>query len=499
MFSDLAILALLALTNFLIHVLTNDQYGFHRDELAMLDDARHLAWGYVAYPPVTPFITRLSLDLFGPSLVNMRLFAALTTSITLVLVGLMARELGGARLAQVMAALAAAVAPKVAHMGGRLDYVTFDYLWWVLAAYVTLRLLKSRDSRWWLVLGAVVGVGMLTKYTMAVFVAGLAGGVVLTDARRDLTSPWLWGGVALALLLCLPNLIWQVQHDFISLDFLSSIHARDVAIGRTEGFVIEQFYVCTNPFTVPLWVAGLYVYGFTPAGRPYRLLGWLYVIPLGLFLVAQGRSYYLTPAYPILLAAGAVAWERWFRSLSGRKARLVQGTTWGALAAGGALAGVLVLPIAPVNSSLWDVTSQVHDGFTEEIGWDELVDTVAAVYDDLPPDEKPRTAILVGNYGEAGAINLYGPAYNLPAAISAINSYWLRGYGDPPPEILIVVGYYSHDQLEGRLFRLCDLAKLVTNHNGVENEDTSNYLGVLVCRGPRQSWTEMWDDLQYFG
>jgi 4-amino-4-deoxy-L-arabinose transferase-like glycosyltransferase len=497
MFSDPAMLTLLALANFLLHVLTNDQYGFYRDELAMLDDARHLAWGYVVYPPVTPLITRLSLDLFGPSLVSMRLFAALTTSLTLVLAGLMARELGGARLAQVVAALAAAIAPKVAYMGGRLDYVTFDYLWWVLAAYLTLRLLNSEDPRWWLALGAVIGLGMMTKYTMAVFAVGLVGGVVLTHARRYLISPWLWGGVALTLLLFLPNLIWQAQHDFISPDFLSSIHAHDVAIGRTGKFVIEQFVVCTNPFTIPLWVAGLVVYGFTPAGRPYRLLGWLYVIPLGLFLTAQGRSYSLTPAYPPLFAAGAVAGERWFRSLSGRKARLAQGTTWGALVVGSAFAGALVLPIAPVNSGLWDVTSQVYDGFTEEIDWDALVDTVAEVYDGLPADEKPHTAILVGNYGEAGAINLYGPAYNLPAAISAIDSYWLRSYCGPPPETLIVVGYYSYNRLEGRLFRSCEPITLATNHNDVENKQTIAYPGVLVCRGPRQSWTEMWQDFQH--
>jgi hypothetical protein len=491
-------LSLLALANFLIHVLTNDQYGFHRDELAMLDDARRLAWGYVAYPPVTPFITRLSLELFGPSLVSMRLVAALTTSLTMVLVGLMARELGGARLAQVVAALAAAVAPRVFHMGGRLDYATFDYLWWVVAAYLTIRLLKSEDLRWWLAIGAVIGLGMMTRYTMIVFVASLAGGVVLARARRYLTSPWLWGGVALSLLIFLPNMIWQGQHDFISLDLLRSIYSRDIAIGRSEGFLIEQFFVCTNPFTVPFWVAGLYFYFVTPAGTRYRLLGWLYVIALGVFLTAQGRSTYLTPAYPLLFAAGAVVWERWFRSLSARKARFAQGLTWGALVASAALSSALVLPVAPVNSDLWDVTSPMHNGFTGEIGWHELVDTVEEVYDTLPPDEKSHTAILAGDFGEAGTIDLYGPAHNLPPAISAINSYWLPDYGDPPPEILIVLGYQGH-QLEGRFFNTCDLIGPATSRYGVKNEEPTAYPGVFVCRDPRRSWTEMWQDLQRFG
>jgi hypothetical protein len=497
-FSDLAILALLALANFLIHVLTNDQYAFRRDELAMLDDARSLAWGYVTYPPVTPFITRISLELFGPSLVSMRLLAALVTSLTMVLVGLMARDLGGARLAQVIAALAAAVAPKVFHMGGHLDYVTFDYLWWVLAAYLTVRLLKSDDPRWWLAIGAVIGVGMMTRYTIVAFVAGLAGGAILTRARRPLVSPWLWGGVALSLVIVLPHVIWQVQHDFIPLDLFRSIPSGDVAIGRIEGFLIEQFVLCTNPFTVPLWVAGVYFYFFSPAGARYRLLGWLYVIALGLFVATQGRSYDLTPAYPMLLAGGVVVWEQWFRALSTRKARLVQRLTWGALAAGVALSSVLLLPVAPVGSDLWDVTSEVHDGFSEELGWHELVDTVDEVYDSLPPDEKSHAAILAGNYGEAGAINLYGSAHNLPPAISAISSYWLRSYGDPPPETLIVLGYQGH-QLEGRFFKACDLAKPVTDHCDVEHEEMTAFSDIFVCRGPRRSWDKLWQDLQHFG
>jgi hypothetical protein len=341
-------------------------------------------------------------------------------------------------------------------------------------------------------------VGMMTRYTMLVFAAGLGGGVVLTRTRRALTSPWLWGGVALSLLIFLPNLIWQVQHDFISLDFLRSIPSRDVALGRTEGSLIEQFVICTNPFTAPLWLAGLYFYVFSPAGTRYRLLGWLYVIALGLFLAAQGRSYYTTPAYPMLFAAGAVVWEQWFRSLSTRKARFIQGLTWGTLAAGGVLSGALVLPVARVNSDLWDVTSEMRDGFTEEIGWHELVDTVDEVYVTLPPDEKSHTAILAGNYGEAGAINLYGPAHNLPPAISAINAYWLHGYGDPPPDTLIVVGYEGH-QLEGRFFKTCDPVSPGTNRTGVENKETADNPGIVVCRDPRRSWDKMWRDLQHYG
>jgi 4-amino-4-deoxy-L-arabinose transferase-like glycosyltransferase len=306
-FSDLGSLITLALLRFFLHLLTNSQYGFHRDELATLDDARYLAWGYVAYPPVTPFIARVSLELFGPSLVGVRLFSALAQCVAMVLAGLMARELGGSRLAQVVTALAVAIAPISLIQGALFQYVSFDYLWWVSIAYLIIRLLKSENPRWWLGIGAVIGLGMMTRYTMAFFVAGIAGGVLLTRARRYLAAPWLWGGVALSLLIFLPNLIWQIQHDFISLEFLSSIHARDVEIGRTDGFLIEQLYVTASLVTIPLWVAGLYYYFFSPAGARYRLLGWMYLIPFLLFLVSQARSYYLGPAYPMLIAAGVVA------------------------------------------------------------------------------------------------------------------------------------------------------------------------------------------------
>jgi 4-amino-4-deoxy-L-arabinose transferase-like glycosyltransferase len=264
--SDLGLLILLALARFVLHLLTNSQYGFHRDELATLDDAHHLAWGYVAYPPVTPVIARVALTLFGPSLVGVRLFAALAQSLSMVLAGLMARELGGSRGALVVTALAVAIAPVSLIMGAMFQYGSFDSLWWVVVAYLTLRLLNSADPRWWLGIGAAIGLGMMTKYTMGFLVAGLVGGVILTTARRDLKSPWLWGGVALALLIMLPNLLWQVQHHFISLAFLRSIHARDVQIGRTQGYLLEQLFVCANPVTIRWWLAGLAYYLFMSAG-----------------------------------------------------------------------------------------------------------------------------------------------------------------------------------------------------------------------------------------
>jgi 4-amino-4-deoxy-L-arabinose transferase-like glycosyltransferase len=492
-FGDIGVLLLLALALFTLHLCTNGQYGFHRDELEIVDNARHLDWSFVNYPPLTPFVTRVALELFGATLLGVRLFSALAAALMLLLTGLMARELGGARFTQIIAAAAAAIAPVAFAGGALLTYSTFDYLWWVLIAYLMIRLLKSDDPRWWLGIGAVIGLGLLTKYTIGLLVAGIAVGTLLTPARRHLRSPWLWGGAALALLLCLPNLIWQAQHNFIALEFLSAIHARDIRIGRTAGFLSEQVIFATSPTTLPLWAAGLIYYFCTPNGKRYRALGWMFIVPAALLFALEGRSYYLAPAYPMLIAAGAVAWAKWLGRLATRTRNLVRGLALGALAVGAAGSAILALPIAPIHSDIWQFTSETHDLFIEQIGWPELVETIAGIYAALPDEDKAQAGILAGNYGEAGAINLYGPAYGLPEAISGVNSYWLRGYGDPPPQVLIVL-----DRHRNSAFETCELAGRITNRYGVENEETG-HATIHLCRRLRLPWPVFWESLKSFG
>ena len=494
---SLAILLALAAARLALHCATNWHYGFHRDELGVLDDARFLDWGYVSYPPFTPFVARVALILFGPSLVGLRFFAALAQSVAMVITGLMARELGGRRWAQVVAALAAAVSPMSVCMGTMFQYISFDYLWWVLAAYSVIRLLRSENPRWWLVIGAVLGLGMMTKYTMIFFVSGIVAGVVLTPARRYLMSPWLWAGAVLSLVIFAPNIIWQMQHNFVSLAFLNHIHARDVEIGRTDGFLVQQLFVSANLFTLPLWLAGLYFYFVSPAGRRFRALGWMFLVPLVLFFLARGRAYYMAPAYPMLLAAGTVCWNGWLERWSATGARLGRAATWTALTAGAAFSAVTIMPIAPINSWGWRLTSRLHDNFTEQIGWPELAQTVARIYAALPEAEKSHTAILAGNYGEAGAINLYGRQYGLPDVISGINTYWWRGYGAQSPEVVILVGF-SRESAE-RFANDVELAGHVSNPYGVQNEETKDHPDIFVCRGFKKSWPEFWKGFQRFG
>ncbi|MCI0552909.1 MAG: glycosyltransferase family 39 protein [Anaerolineae bacterium] len=494
-FTDTNILLLLGLALFLLHMFTNHQYGFHQDEMVVLDNANNLDWGFIEYPPLTPFLARIELTLFGLSLVSARTFAALAQSIVMVLTGLMARELGGKRPAQILAAVAAAIAPIALIQGSLIQYVTFDFLWSVLIAYLVLRLLKSEEPRWWLAIGMVIGLGMMTKYTMAFYVAGLVGGVLFTGARRYLRSPWLWAGVALSLLIFLPNLIWQIEHNFISLEFLSSIHERDVEIGRADGYIMEQFVLCANPFMLPLWVAGLIYYFRSEAGKRYRVIGWMYVISFLIYLFTQGRSYYQAPAYPMLIAAGVIAWQRWLEQMTAQKARIALAATWIFIIIGAVVGGVLSLPVAPISSPLWNITSEVHDIFTEQIGWHEMIQTVAGIYANLPEAEKPRAGILAGENDEAAALNLFGENYGLPKAISSSNTFFLRGYGNPPPETLIVVGF-SQEAVTS-LFGQCDVAATITNPHGVEN-DLRDPPNIFVCSNPRLPWNELWNKLKRY-
>jgi hypothetical protein len=223
----------------------------------------------------------------------------------------------------------------------------------------------------------------------------------------------------------------------------------------------------------------------------------MYVVPLLLFVIAKGRAYYLAGAYPMLYAAGSVWGERWLGSLRGSWRSVLRTMAWTALVADVAMTSAFTLPVAPVNSAWWKRAVKVQGDFREELGWPELVQTVAGIRHALPAQDRTRLGILAGNYGEAGAINLYGPSHGLPQAISGINSFWQRGYGDPPPGTLIVLGI-SRGFLE-RNFQSCELAGHTPNPYGIENEETSDHPDIYVCHGLRQGWPAFWKDFRYYG
>ncbi len=477
----------------LVHVLTNGRYGFHRDELQVLSDALHLDWGFVPYPPLTPFVERVGLSIFGLSMVGLRMFSVISQALAIIFTGLMAHELGGGRLAQVAAALAIALSPLPLFEGTEFQYTTFDYLWWVLIAYFVIRLLKTDNPRWWLAIGATIGVGFQTKYTMGFYLCGVLGGVALTRTRRYLVSPWFWGGMALGLVICSSNLVWQVKHGFISLHFLQHIHARDVGEGRADGFLSQQFWICTNLFAAPLWLAGLLGY---LRDRRYRLLAWMYLIPLTLFLVGKGRGYYLGGAYPMLMAMGGVMGERWVGSLTTLPRRTVEVVFFTLLVGSGLYMSAVVIPWAP-SGRLMNFALKNNGNLREEIGWDDLVRTVAGIRDSLPAEERENVGVMVRNYGEQGAIEVLGPAYHLPPPISGTNSAWLRGYPALPPSTLIVLG--TSREAADRMYTSCHVAGHNGNALGVRNEESEDHPDIFVCGPPRLPWPEFWKKYQGFG
>jgi 4-amino-4-deoxy-L-arabinose transferase-like glycosyltransferase len=466
----------LAAVRLLLHSLTNGQYGFHRDELATLADARHLDWGFPAYPPLTPFVARVAMGVLGESPTTVRFFTALAQTTGMVFTGLMAREFGGNRQAQITAALAAFAAPVSVAAGHLFQYVSFDYLWCVLTAYFVVRLLRTEDPRWWLAVGTTIGLGFLTRYTIAWLVAGLLAGFLLTPARRLLASRWFAAAIGLVILIVLPSLMWHVRHNFLALEFTSTIHARDIRIGRADGFLWKQFLVPASMLTIPLWIGGL-VWLFRSRWRP---IAWTFVIAVALFAAARARDYYSAPLYPMLLAAGAVAMCRW--PTGARKAQ------WRAIGIGIVISITLILPVSPVNSTLFKISTKISGDPVEEIGWPELTAAVAKVYDDLPETDRPRAGIFAGNYGEAGALALFGPAHNLPEPISRANSFWMRGYPDPPPETLVVLGVSN--AFAAAHFASCETKMTFNSPFGVDNEENGGL--IRVCRGLKEPWPEFW-------
>jgi hypothetical protein len=491
--TDWRVLGAIAGLLVLAHLLTNSRYGFHRDELQFLSDARHMDWGFVAYPPLTPFVERISMAVFGLNMVGLRLASVLAQAAAVIVTGLMARELGGGRLAQTIAALTVALSPLPMFEGTEFQYTTFDYLWWVLLAYGVIRLLRSENPRWWLLIGGVAGIGLMTKYAVLFYIAGILGGFLLTRARRYLLTWYFAAALVLTVLICLPNLLWQAHHHFISYEFLQFIHKRDVAEGRARGFVRQQFWLCVNLFAAPMWIAGLVAYFLNSR---YRTLAWMYVIPVGFFALSQGRGYYTAGAYPMLLAMGAVAGERWIAPMRTWLRRTLEIVFFAGTGVFGAYAAAIILPIAP-GGPLKQFALSNNGDLREEIGWDELVGTVAEIRDSLPPEQQAHLGITTGNYGEYGAIDILGRAYGLPEPIGTTNSEWLRGYPADAPTTIIALGIRPEEA--DRIFTNCRLAGHNGNSLGVRNEESTDHPWIFVCGPPRKPWAEVWKEHRNFG
>lgn len=479
----------------LLHLFTNMRYGLHRDELQFLSDARHLDWGYVAYPPLTPFVERVSMALFGLSLVGLRLFSVLAQVAIIVTAGLIARTLGGNRLAQGFAALAVALAPMAIFEGTEFQYTTFEQFAWVLVTYGVVRLLSSEDERWWLWIAAFTGVGLLAKYTVVFFLAALLVGFLLTPARRFLLSRWFAFGCALTLLMVLPNLLWQVHHGFISLHFLQSIHARDLRIGRgsARDFWLFQALACQNLFAIPLTIVGVIA-----AWRSvrYRALSIAFVLTILVFAAMKARGYYTAAIYPVMVAFGAVPLVRWASELRPIFRRSIYTVLCVGILGFGVLGIRMLVPVA--SSGPLRAFALAHsEDLREELGWDTLVQTIVQVRDTLTPEQRTSYGVFTGNYGEQGAVEILGRSYGLPVPISLTNSAWLRGYPTPQPTALIVVGFDLEDA--NKHFTDCRFAARIPYPAHLNNEESKYHPDIFVCGPPRLPWPEFWKKYQRFG
>ncbi len=496
--AGLGVVLLIASAKLLLHLATASRYGYFGDELYFMACGEHLDWGYVDQPPLVALVAWLVRHTLGTSLLAMRLPSALAGVALVVLTAWLARELGGGRFAMALAGLSSALAGVYVVMHYLFTMNAFEPLFWTGCSLVVVRIADTGNQRLWLLFGLLAGLGLENKYSMAVFAFGLVAGVLLSPQRRAFARPWLWLGGGVALLVFLPNLVWNVQHHWPFFELMRNIRAsgRDVAVGPVD-YVLRQM-LNMSPTTLPVWLAGLGWLLLSVRGRPYRPLGTAFLAALVLFIVTKGKDYYLAPAFATLFAAGGVALEGF--AASGRRALLRPALVGLQLLALPLLP--LVLPILPVDRLL---SYQQWLGFTLpasekaharaalshvlawQFGWDEMVAAVSQTYWSLPPEERARAAVIGNNYGDSGAVDLLGPRYGLPLkALGTHQSYWLWGPGDPSKDVFIVLG----DRPE-RLRRWCGDVQVAAQLSHPYTAVWENG-PVLVCRRPRQPLAEIW-------
>ena len=492
----------LAALRLALHAASGNGYGFHQDEFYYLACGRRPAWGYVDHPSFVPLLGRVAEALFGAGITpgQLRWFSALAAAGTVLLAGLMARELGGGRFAQGLAALAMFSMPLFLAAGELFETLVFDQLAWALAGWLTLRTLRTGRGQGWLLVGLAAGVGLAIKFTMGLFGLGLAVALVATRAGRyHLRTPWPWLGGALALALTFPNLLWQHAHGWPTAEFIHHNNAWNRRGWTAAGFLLLQT-LSTGPalglVAMGAWWAG------SPRGTPGARVGlWIAGTTAVTLLLLRGKAYYLGPVYPWLVAAGSVAVGELTRRMA---------TTWTeagwihwlrpgvvlVLVLGVLLLGPVALPIVPLGQLAGSWALRLNPDLARHVGWPELVAQVAAVVDGLPEAEQARVTILSVHYEGAAAIEHYAPAFaaRLPV-VSPHNNYWLWGPGEREPQTVVVVGAWQQGWQEELFGRVERVATIVTP-DGVTNDWTGR--GIFVCRQPRRPLRAAWSELKNF-
>lgn len=486
----------IAAVAFLVQIATANRYGYFGDEMYYLACAKHLAWGYVDQPPLIVFLTWLVTHTLGTSLLAIHLVPALCGAARTLITAAIARELGGGRFAQTLAALCSATSLVALAIDHIWSMNTFEPLIWAGMAWIVARIVNGGSERLWLLFGVVAGLGLELKYSVAIFGAAIVLGLLLTEERRALVRPWIWLGGAIAFAIFLPNLVWNVQHHWPFAELMHNINAsgRDVKLPPLQ-FLLQQALVVL-PLTVPVSIAGLW-WLFTH--KRYRVLGWTFALTLLFFMAMRAKNYYVAPAYAIVFAAGGVAFETWIGARTWLKAAIVSMLT---------ICGVVLLPyvvpvLSPENFLRWAAvvkfapreTERSHRAllphhFAWRMGWPEIVEKTARVYQSLPPAERAHTAIFGNNFAESGAIDLLGPQYGLPPSIGNHQNYWLWGPRDYDGSTMIILG----DDLEGasKWFRTCSVEATVQNPWGAKYEQGP----IILCRGMKVDLRTNWPRLK---
>ncbi|WP_020422554.1 glycosyltransferase family 39 protein [Amycolatopsis sp. ATCC 39116] len=469
----------------LVLSLLSGRYGFHRDELYFLAAGKRLDWGYVDQPPITPLLARAGTAMFGDSPAGVRALATVAALATVLLVALVARELGGGRSAQTLAAGAAALSSFVLVVGHMLGTATFDLLVWVAIGLLALRLLRTDDGRWWLAIGAVAGVGLANKWLVLLLLSALGLAVLVTGPRHVFRTAWLPAGVLIATALAAPVVWWQATHGWPLLTVAGGISEDDGAENRILFVPLQLVYL--SPVLVPVWIAGMVRLWRDPRLRWARALVVAYFVVCVELLVLGGKPYYSIPLLVLLMAAGAEPTVRWLA----RGRRAARRALAGALVVlGAAMSLVVALPVLPPDGLNPVLAMNKEQG--EQVGWPEFTATVAGVWRQLPEPQRATAVILTRNYGQAGAIERYGPDHGLPRPYSGHMSY--ADWGPPPDSHtgpVVLVGATTMAGVDD-----CRVAAEHDNGLGLDNDEQGTV--VTVCGVLTRPWSELWPQLRHF-
>jgi hypothetical protein len=492
----------LAIVAIALHVAFSGRYGYFRDELYYAACGQRLAWGYVDHAPLAPFLARVSRALLGDSLFALRLLPALAAAAKVLLAGWLARELGGGKYAQSLAAFCVLLAPIYLTFDSFFSMNSFEPVFWMVGAAVVLRILNGGNPKLWLLFGLTAGLGILNKHSMLLFGSGIVFGLVATPARKHFRQPWIWLGAGIAFLCFLPNLLWEIQNSWPTVALFHAVIGKKYVSVSPWEFIWQQTLL-THPLATPIWIAGLWFLLRDPLGKKYAVLAWAYLTVLSELLILHGKIYYLAPAYVMLLAAGSVWVELRLVPRAGAWLRPAIAVP---LLIGGLIAAPLAMPILPVETAIrytrfWDVQAirveNVPQGalpqfFGDMFAWQEQVRAVAGVYQALPESERAQAVVFAYNFGEASAINYFGSKLGLPQAISGHNQYGLWGPGAVTGQVAVAIGF-TEPQLR-QFYDEVTPAAIVSPQYAMPEETG---LTIFVCRRSQKSLQESWAKWKY--